>query len=147
MHWDEEYIYYRGIPCSTKNKIDSTRICDKKLLINESHTRLIDGLYAVVDTNFRHVFIIGSYEDCFYHIVNHTCIPRYLQRNMIGEFEYGNCKLVLITKHLFPNTIDILSNIDMSTLTKILKPTYVYSDYVRSVVDDFDIWYDNFMKR
>lgn len=147
MHWDEEYIYCRGIPYSTKSKIDSARICDKKPLINESHTRLIDGLYAVVDTNFHHVFEIGNYEECFHHMVHHTCIPRYIQRNTIGEFEYGNCKLILITKHLFPNIIDILSNIDIPTLTKMLKPTYVYSDYIRSVVDDFDIWYDVFMRR
>lgn len=147
MRCDEEYMYYRGIPNTKKHEIKLVELNNKKSLINELHTRLIDGLYAVVDVNFHHVFEIGNYEECFHHMVQHTCIPRYIQRNTIGEFEYGNCKLILITKHLFPNIIDILSNVDMPTLTKMLKPTYVYSDYIRSVVDDFDIWYDVFMKR
>ena len=147
MRHDEEYIHYRGIPSSKKREIKLVELDNKKSLVNELHTRLIDGLYAVVDVNFHHVFEIGNYEECFHHMVYHTCIPRYIQRNIIGEFEYGNCKLVLITKHLFPNIINILSNIDMSTLTKMLRPTNVYYDYVRSVVDDFDIWYDDFMKR
>lgn len=147
MKYNEEYIHYRGIPSSKKREIKLVELDNKKSLVNELHTRLIDGLYAVADVNFHYVFKIGNYEECFHYMVYHTCIPRYIQRNIIGEFEYGNCKLVLITKHLFPNIIDILSNINMSTLTKMLKPTNVYYDYVRSVVDDFDFWYDDFMKR
>lgn len=146
MRYDEEYIHYRGIPSSKKREIKLVELDNKKSLVNELHTRLIDGLYAVVDVDFHHVFKIGNYEECFHYIVYHTCIPRYIQRNIIGEFEYGNCKLVLITKRLFPNIIDILSNIDMKILTKMCKPTYMYGDYIRSVVDDFDVWYDNFMK-
>lgn len=115
--------------------------------LNESNTRNIDGLYAVVDMDFHYVFMIDYYEGCFDYIVKQTCIPRYIQRNEIGEFEYGNCKLVLVTKHNFPNAIDILSSIDAMILYKMCKPTYIYIDHIRSVIDDFNVWYDSFMKR